>query len=280
MNTAATIGLVLLLSIPAPAQQWVGAQSGIVNYANGIFYIDENRLQFPEARFREIPTGKSLRTGQGWVELQLGPFAFLWMGEEGVLRMENPSLTDTELLVERGSAIVEIYGGVEQTKNNSIRIRSGEAVVELKDVGLYRVDSAPPQVRVYEGKAAIQRSANTTMLKQGRSAGLNGSPKAARFDTKQMDSLREHAMGRSAVLTGPIKEARRQQQELMRRAAQMQQEQEARAGQTRGAEVHPSIYEANQRNAETAHPQTFTNPATGQQVVVPPGTQMVIPPSQ
>lgn len=221
MNITVKIGLIFLLAASASAQQWLGVQAGIINYAQGIFYIDGEQLQFPEARFREIPKGKTLCTGDGWVEIQLGPYAFLWMGEEGTLRMEDPSPADTQLLIERGSILVEIYV---ETKGNKIGIRCGETVVELKEVGLYRIDSGKPQLRVYEGKAAIQRAGIKATVKQGRAADFSGNLKVVRFDTKQTDTLYEHAMGRSYVLTGPIKEVRRQQLESQQRAEQARQQ--------------------------------------------------------
>jgi hypothetical protein len=207
MDSWAKIVLAFSLVTPAAAQQWVGVQAGMVNYAEGIFYINEEQLQFPNARFRELPKGESLRTGVGWVELQLGSGAFLWMGEEGMLRMEDPSLTNTKLLIERGSILVEVY---EQTKTNKISLRSGDTVVELKDIGTYRIDSNPPQLRVYYGKAEMQAAGRKTIVRQGRAADLNRNPKMSRFDMKKTDPLQEKAARRSQLLAAQIQALRRQ----------------------------------------------------------------------
>jgi hypothetical protein len=201
------ITLAFSLVTPVAAQQWIGVQAGLVNYAEGIFYIDQEQLQFPEARFREVAKGKSLRTGSGWVELQLGPGAFLWMGEEGVLQMEDPNLINTQLLIERGSILVEVY---EQTAKNKISLRFGEAVIALKEVGTYRIDSKPPQLRVYYGKAEILAAGRSWIVKQGRAADLKKNPQVARFDTKQIDPLQQIAARRSALLSSSIQALRRQ----------------------------------------------------------------------
>jgi hypothetical protein len=260
MIIAARIGFFLLLTASSYAQQWIGVQAGMVNYAQGDFYIGEEKLQFPEARSREIPKGTSLRTGDGWVEIQLGPYAFLWMGEEGTLQMVDPSLTDTQLLLERGSIVIEIYEQTEQTDKNTIRICSGGAVVELKKIGLYRVDSERPQLRVYEGKAQIQVGRTKTTVREGRAAVLDGKLKLSRFDMKKTEPLLEHATGRSAVLTGPIKEARRSKIDMQNQAEQARQQHQAAAAQTQGAYSVPqpepgTVWDS--RSQQDGHPQPW-----------------------
>jgi hypothetical protein len=200
-----------LMTSAASAQQWIGVHAGMINYGGGVFYIDQEKLQFPAARFREVPKGKSLRTDYGWVELQLGPWAFLWMGDLGVIRIDDPSLTDPRLSVERGSALIKIYP---QNKHSKITIRSGEAVIEMKKPGLYRIDTG--RVRVYEGRAQIQLAGHAATVKQGRTAVLDGSLKVSRSDIKQMDGLHQRATFRSLVLARPILEA--QNAEMLKQA--------------------------------------------------------------
>ena len=188
------IVLAFLLAVTATAQQWVGVHAGMINYAEGIFSIDNELMQLPEARFREIPEGSSLRTGSGWVEVQLGPNAFLWMGEKGSLRMENSDLTNIQLLVEQGSAVFYVF------KGNGIRIRFGEAVIEPKQGGLYRLDSDAARLSVYQGKAKISLGGKNRVAKSGKATVLSGNLKAAKFDVQKTDKLQENALRRSQLL--------------------------------------------------------------------------------
>jgi hypothetical protein len=196
--------LAFLLATTATAQHWVGVRAGMINYAEGVFYIDQEQLKYPDARFREIPQGKSLRTGDGWVEVQLGPNAFLWMGDQSELRVEDPSLTNIQLRIDRGSVIFEVS---EQPKENKLTIRFGEVVIVPRKAGLYRLDSAKPQLSVFAGKADVLLAGKKATVKPGKAALLTGNLKTTKFDMKQTDPLQEVAARRSQLLNGVIQEA-------------------------------------------------------------------------
>lgn len=191
-----------LINSAASAQLWISTHAGMINYGGGTFYIDDEVLKLPEARFREVAKGKCLRTLDGWVELQLGPWAFLWLGDQGVIRMENTSLTDTRLALERGSALIQIYP---KHKDGNIAIHSGRALIELKKPGLYRIDAGA--MRIYQGKAQIKHSGHEITLRQGKAAVLDSGLKVSRFDVSRLDSLHQRALARSMVLARPIMEA-------------------------------------------------------------------------
>jgi hypothetical protein len=204
MISSGKIILAFLLASPATAQHWVGVRAGTIHQAEGIFYIDRDALQCPEACLREIPQGKSLRTGTGWVEVQLGPNAYLWMGENSALRIEDPSLTNIQLLVEQGSVLFEVS---ELAPKNNISIRFGEALVRPRKAGIYRLDGGKSLLSVYAGKAEMHRAGNKTTVKQGYAAPLSGDMKTSRFDVRQTDRLHEIAAGRSQILGRAILEA-------------------------------------------------------------------------
>ena len=204
MIPSTKIILVLFLAASAMAQHWVAVRAGMINHAEGDFYIDQEKLQFPQARFRQIPQGKGLRTGKGWVELNLGPNAFLWIGEEGVLRIEDAGLTNIQLLIERGSAVFEVF---EQNKGSKFRVRFGEAVIEPRRPGLYRLDSEISQLSVYAGKAEILLAGKRETVKKGKAAILASDMKTSRFDVQKMDRLQEIAERRSQLLNSVIQEA-------------------------------------------------------------------------
>lgn len=205
MIAAAKIILVVLLAATATAQYRVSAYAGMINYAEGVFYIDQELQKYPEARFSKIPPGKSLRTEKGMVELLLGLDAFLWLGEKGAIQIENPSLADTELRVERGSVVLALY---EKDKKNNLSIRVGGAIVSPQQPGLYRLDSERQQLSVYSGKAEIRLAGKKAIVKSGKAALIAGEMKTSRFDMRQTDRLQETAANRSQLLGRVVKQAK------------------------------------------------------------------------
>jgi hypothetical protein len=197
MNCLSGIAWVLLLAAPAAAQQFTGSRAGMIHHAEGIVYLNEQQLQFLSSNIREVAKGESLRTANGWVEIQLGTAAFLWMGENGLLRVEEPDYTKTKMLIESGSILVEIYN---YNKENNITLRFNEATIQISKPGLYRLDCGNSQFRVFRGRAKIQQAGNTATVKRGKAAAIDGGLKVAAFDRSQMDPLQKIAMQRSRIL--------------------------------------------------------------------------------
>lgn len=205
MISSAKVILALLLAATAMAQYRVSAYAGMINYAEGVFYIDQEQQKFPEARFRKISPGKSLRTGNGTVELLLGLDAFLWLGEKGALKIENPSLASAELLVERGSVVIALF---EKDKRDNLSIRVGDAVIKPEQRGLYRLDSEKLQLSVYSGKAEVRLAGKKATVKSGRTAFIAADLKTSKFDLRQTDPLQETASRRSQLLGRVVKQAK------------------------------------------------------------------------
>jgi hypothetical protein len=199
---------VFLSLIPAMAQHLVHVRPGVVNYARGNFYLDDKKMQFPADQYREIPEGKNLRTGNGWVELQLGPNAFLWVGGSGVIRMENANLTNVQLRVESGSILLWVSG---YTKKNKTIIHFRDASIEPRQNGFYRFDSDSAQLRVFNGEAEVRWSGNISIVKRGRAAALNSGWKITKFDVKQTDPLQAIVSGRSRLIEGVMLKAHMEQ---------------------------------------------------------------------
>jgi hypothetical protein len=159
----------LFLTASAWTQYLISVKAGLINFAEGNVYIGERRLQFPANDPQILKVGESLSTGFGWVEIQLGPGAYLRMGPGGLLKTENSDLTNMEFQVSQGSIMVEIFDEVD---DNKIRIDSRDAAIELKEKGLYRLDCSLSRLRVYGGKAEIRQSSQKTTLERGDEATL------------------------------------------------------------------------------------------------------------
>src|SRR5260370_25663084 len=98
--------------------------------------------------------------------------------------MISPSLTDTEMRLDKGRATVEVaelHG-----QNNLIVVEHGDTVRLLK-TGLYDFDADRNIVRVYEGQADARIGNRDVALKgddQG-ALGDNGSPKSDKINKEQ-----------------------------------------------------------------------------------------------
>jgi len=130
------------------------------------------------------------------------------MNTNGCLQMLDSSLTDILLRIDQGSVFVEV---LEKHKNSRIRIQTGTAEIELKKVGLYRLDSQSNRFYVFDGKAEILNNLEKATLKKGRSAVLSSDLKTYKFNMDQSDSFHEWVQRRSFVVYSRIKFARRRE---------------------------------------------------------------------
>ncbi len=98
--------------------------------------------------------------------------------------MISPSLTDTELRLDKGRATVEVAELHQQ--NNLIIVEHGDTVRLLK-TGLYDFDADRNIVRVFEGEAVVRQGNRDIQVKGDHQVALgdSGSPKAEKFNKDQ-----------------------------------------------------------------------------------------------
>lgn len=187
--TAASFFLAAILVVPA-----LGANSdthsalpGTVNYVEGQASIGNEMLDAQSVGSAELQTGQTLSTGNGKAEILLTPGVFLRLGANSSLRMVSPNLTNTELALNRGQAMVEVD---QIYKENDIRVVQNGASARILKPGLYNFDATGQQVRVFEGRAMVEDGDRTVTVKGGHELALNsgGKLKATSFDKKVAES--------------------------------------------------------------------------------------------
>ena len=174
----------------APA--WATATSansalpGTLNYIEGQATIGSQTLDSKSVGAVELQPGQSLVTGKGKVEVLLTPGVFLRVGDNSSVKMISPGLTDTEIGIEQGQAMIEV---AEIHPENDIRVNADGTTTRLLKTGLYDFDQGRAQLRVFDGKAAVMNSAHHTDVKGGREVALAAdSPlKAQKFDKKMYE---------------------------------------------------------------------------------------------
>jgi hypothetical protein len=162
-------------------QQIISAQSGTVQYVEGTVFANGQRVERKFGQFPALRQGEELRTEDGRAEVLLTPGAFLRVSDHSSVRMVSNRLSDTRVEVLTGSVMVECD---ELLKDNAVSLVYQGDSIQLQKHGLYRLDTAPAEFRVYDGEAVVQSASGETRLKPGKKADLDGVLVAQRFDRK------------------------------------------------------------------------------------------------
>jgi len=158
--------VLLSLAVPAAwAQAVISARSGMVNYVEGEVQLAGAPVKLDGAIFPEVKVGQTFSTQAGHAEILLTPGVFLRLDKNTSVRMISNKLTDTQLEIVSGSALVEAD---EILKDNRIVVKMGDAETLLLKTGLYHFNADAGQVRTFDGKAQVSAASNSTELKGGR----------------------------------------------------------------------------------------------------------------
>jgi len=177
----AVSGFILAASLSAPAFGANPARPGSINYVEGQVSIAGQVLDSKAIGTAELQPGQSLDTQIGKAEILLTPGAFLRLGDNSSVTMISPSLTDTELRLDKGRASVEVAELHEQ--NNLIIVEHGDTERLLK-TGLYDFDADRNLLRVYEGKAVVRHLNRDVEVKGGHQRAHYNLSNAYRFAGK------------------------------------------------------------------------------------------------
>jgi hypothetical protein len=143
------------LSVPAFAQVGQGmnqAVPGTLNYVEGTVTLNGQALSSRAVGSAIVQPGQFLQTGQGKAEILLTPGVFLRLDSRSAVMMVSPSLTHTEVELERGRASVEVD---QIYKQNLLLIDQKSGGTQLLKPGLYEFDANHNTMRVFDGKAAV-----------------------------------------------------------------------------------------------------------------------------
>ena len=179
--------LAAALSVPALADA-NPALPGTLNYVEGNVSIDHEGVTSKSVGSTTMEAGQTITTDNGKAEVLLTPGVFLRLGSDSSAQLVSPSLTNTEVALNHGEAIVEVD---ELHKQNDIRIRTGDATATLRKTGLYEFADNPSVVRVFKGEAQVQAGDQHVKVKGDHQlvlASENGKLKATGFDKNNYES--------------------------------------------------------------------------------------------
>lgn len=179
----------LSVAVFAQTQATVSARPGTLNYTEGQATLGGNPLPNGSESGKTLAAGESLSTTAGKAEILLTPGIFLRVGPNSTVRMIAPNLTQTEVRLEQGCALVEVD---EIYAQNRILIDLPNAQTQLLKKGLYAFDASNSMVSVFEGKANVypgsdlQADIKPVELKGGRRLIVNGDGlQPVKFDKDQ-----------------------------------------------------------------------------------------------
>ncbi len=173
-------------SVAALAQSAViSARSGLIHYVEGQVYVGDQAVESKFGNFPEVKENQTLKTEEGRAEVLLTPGVFLRLGENSSFRMITNRLIDTRLDFRSGSAIIEAD---EILKDNSITMVAQDTTVHVAKKGLYRFDSSPSELRVFDGLAEVTSGDRTVEVKEGHLIALD-TLAVKKFDKTTTDAL-------------------------------------------------------------------------------------------
>jgi len=162
------------------------AVPGTLNYVEGQASIGEQTLNSKSIGSAQLEPGQSLDTGTGKAEVLLTPGVFLRVGDDSSVKMISPSLTNTEVALTKGEAMIEV---AEIHPENDIRVATGSTTTQLLKTGLYDFNLNQEELRVFDGKAVVMNGDEHVTVKGGREVSLavNAPLKAEKFKKKEYE---------------------------------------------------------------------------------------------
>ena len=182
-NLKVIVGMFLATILSAPAFGTVTPLPGTLNYVEGQAHMGSQELNSKSVGSSNLEVGQSISTDKGRAEILLTPGVFLRLDNDSSAQMISPSLTNTEVQLTHGRAMLEV---AEIHKQNVIKIdEDGSTTQVLKD-GLYAFDANSGTVQVFDGKADVLDKDKIVALKSGRELNVESDArlKAQKFDKK------------------------------------------------------------------------------------------------
>jgi len=189
-------GLVAVAGVLLPAAAWGVEQQGnqkgpgvpgTVNYVEGQVSVDGQELKAKSIGSATVDPGQSVATEDGKVELLLTPGVFFRLGSHSSAKMISAGLTNTEVELDSGQAILEV---AQIYPENNLRVREEGMTARIGKTGLYEFDLDGRVFRVFEGKAEADTENHHVTVKSDHqlSLGDNGALLVKKFDRKEYEA--------------------------------------------------------------------------------------------
>jgi hypothetical protein len=194
------LSTLVLLSVQASGQSVISTHSGLIHFSEGFVFVDDRPLPPSYGRFSEISENSVLRTEQGRAEVLLTPGTFLRMGENSAIRMISIGLADTQVDFLKGSAILQ---SKDPLPDNSVTLIYKGWKIRQPKQGLYRIDSDPPRLKMYNGDCEVTLDGKTVAVNERSLISFPDGVVTERFTT-DTDALDRWADKRSRATSAAL----------------------------------------------------------------------------
>ena len=172
--------------LSAPAWGATPALPGTINYVEGQAAIGDQALNAKSVGSTTLEAGQTLTTQNGKAEILLTPGVFFRLGDNSAATLVSPNLTNTEIALSEGQALVEVD---DIYKDNVLRVQEDGSATQLLKTGIYGFDATNGNVRVVKGEALVQDGDHEVKVKGGHELALNNpSLKTTKFNKDQYES--------------------------------------------------------------------------------------------
>jgi hypothetical protein len=170
---------------------------GTINYVEGQAELNNQPLGPDSAGYTVAQPNESIETQAGYVEVLLTPGAFLRIGHNSDVVLQNAGLANVQLRVVHGEAMIEAANLI---KGTTMQVNMDGATAQIEKRGLYDFNANDQTVRVLDGKAkVVDASVVKTVGKDDQLVLASAKLKTASFDKKaeQSDPLYVWSQARS-----------------------------------------------------------------------------------
>jgi hypothetical protein len=136
---------------------------GTLNYVEGQASVGDQALDRQAVGTADLQDGQVLETGNGKAEILLTPGVYLRVGSNSSVQMISSGLTNTQLALNRGEAMLEVD---QLYKENDIQVTQPGAATRVTKTGLYHFDASDQTVRVFDGKAVVNADDRNIAVKK------------------------------------------------------------------------------------------------------------------
>jgi len=162
-------GFFLAAALSLPAMGANTALPGTLNFIEGQASIESQPLTSKSVGSADLQPGQTLATQNGRAEILLTPGVFLRLDRNSAVKMISPSLTNTQIQLDRGRAEIEV---AELHKENNLQVKGDDVTTQLVKKGLYGFSADPDLVQVFKGEAHVLDGENTIKVKGGHELNL------------------------------------------------------------------------------------------------------------
>jgi len=180
-TAAGTWLLAALMAIPAWSAE-VGsnqrtAMPGTLNYVEGEASMNGEGLNAKSVGVADLQNGEVLETGNGKAEILLTPGVYLRLGSNSSVKMISTNLTNTQVALNRGEAMIEAD---ELFQQNDLQVSQPGADTHVLRTGLYDFDADHQAIRVFDGKADVRADDHDIKVKKNHELELSSAKLKAR----------------------------------------------------------------------------------------------------